>query len=147
MVNQTDPASTWFTDAGDTGTPWSTGAAHELPDTRNVPAAPDPSRIIVDHQNVLTAARIIQDQVDELRARFAAIRHELYVEPPGADVVSTEAAGAWNHRLTVAEDSYAARVAQYIHSLDGVAHALRHSAEQYGFTEEEIVAALGKQRA
>lgn len=96
----------------------------------------------VNQHNVLAAARIIDSQADDLRDKWRSARHDLMIEPPGTDDVSTRMAQAWNDRLSLDEDSYANRVAQYIKSLKKLAVQLGDTAKQYGYTEEQIEAAF-----
>lgn len=92
------------------------------------PTAPSSPGLTVERENMLDAARIIEARADELHARFRRLKRTLVVEPPGQDAVSREAAGAWNYRLTMASESPAARVEQYLHTLRNLAESLRDNA-------------------
>jgi hypothetical protein len=56
----------------------------------------------------------------------------------GRDIVSEEAAVAWNSRLNGGPESYAARLATYVQSVWDVAEELKKTAKQYGYTDEEV---------
>jgi hypothetical protein len=75
-------------------------------------------------------------------ALFDAVA-DLAVRLDGADEVNADIAAAWNSRLIDGQDSYAARIEQYIASLTGLVAQLRDAARQYQFTEDEVTAALG----
>lgn len=112
-----------------------------------LPTTPASGTIKVDHDNVLGAAKIIRSQIDLLSDRIADRGVELLVQPAGGDSVSIEAATAWNNYLVQQDDSYAARVQQYIESLYNIVDQLRDSAVQYGFTEDQITNAFGERSA
>ncbi|KAA2260097.1 hypothetical protein F0L68_20430 [Solihabitans fulvus] len=120
------------------------GAFAELTKT---PAGPAQS-FTVNHDNVLQAAKVIQDQADQLQDLYRNSVDVLGVNlPASADLVNKDIADAWNDRLLLADDSYGARVGQYITSLNKLTGQLRDAAKQYGFTEDEVTSALGDKRA
>ncbi|MDQ3402442.1 MAG: hypothetical protein M3548_03490 [Actinomycetota bacterium] len=112
--------------------------------TRGVPGAG--GQFVVNHDNILAAANIIQIQVDTLEDLFLAKSFDLLVEAPGEDIVSVRIANEWNDRLVNADDSYAARVTEYVTSLRKLITQLRDSAANYGFSEDEIAAAFRENR-
>lgn len=101
----------------------------------------------VNKDNVLAAGRIIQSQADSLRDSFVEIRTDLRVDPPGNDDVSLRMAAAWNDLLIDDDDSYRHRISDYIEGLSKLAQQLNDTAVAYGFSEDEIKAAFGKQGA
>ena len=109
----------------------------------SVPAMPASATLTVNHDNVLAAAKIIQTQIDALRDVFQQYAPTLRVDPAAGDPVSTDAARAWNFRLIGADDSYAARISQYLDSLRKVMSQLRDSAKTYGFNDQDIAASFG----
>ncbi|MGX7823866.1 hypothetical protein ACTG9Q_02115 [Actinokineospora sp. 24-640] len=98
---------------------------------------------VVNHDNVLAAAKIIQNQVDVLKTRVDEAAMDLQVVPPGNDRVSGLVAKEWNKRLLIDEGCYAQRVKDYTDGLDKLVTQLRDSALAYGYNEDEVAAALG----
>jgi hypothetical protein len=98
--------------------------------------------ITVNQDNVLQAAKIINDVLNTEGRDIAQNLARLSVAPPAQDVVSVQAAQQWNARLVTDPDSYANRVNQYLQSLQQVADNLRASALNYGYTEQQIADAF-----
>jgi len=120
------------------------GGAANLIDNLTHGAAPSSGgHFVVNHDNVLAAAKIIQSQVDELKATFDDAHYDLNVAPPGDDEVSQRMAKAWNDILLWNEDSYAIRVQEYIEGLTKLVNQLKATAKDYGYNEEQIASALG----
>lgn len=110
-----------------------------------VPEAPRGTATMkVNHDNVLAAAKIIQAQIDALLDSVRVHGPSLLVEPTADDPVSVDAASAWNFRLVGADDSYAARIAEYLQSLNLLVTQLKDSAKTYGFNEQDIAAVFGR---
>lgn len=105
---------------------------------------PQTSSITVNHDNVLKAARIIQDALDNEGQQILSNLPLLQVIAPGEDQISIQAAQAWNTRLVSGADSYTVRVDQYLRSLSDLVAKLITSARQYGYTEDQIAAAFGR---
>ena len=99
----------------------------------------------VNRDNVLAAARIIESQADALQDLWLDCVHCFRIDPPGTDDVSTRMADAWNDRLIGDDDSYKNRVRDYVFGLKKLAVQLGDTAKAYGYSEEEISAAFGKQ--
>lgn len=99
----------------------------------------------VNKDNVLAAARIIENQADALQDLWSDSVHSFRIDPPGMDDVSTRMADAWNDRLIGDDDSYKNRVKDYVLGLKKLAVQLGDTAKSYGYSEEEISAAFGKQ--
>jgi hypothetical protein len=108
-----------------------------------VPTTPASATLTVNHDNVLAAAKIIQTQIDHLTDIYREHGHSLLIEPAANDPVSTDAARAWNFRLVDADDSYSARIQDYILSLRKLIAQLKDSAKTYGFNDQDIAAAFG----
>jgi hypothetical protein len=101
----------------------------------------------VTKDTVLEAGKIINLQVEALTKTYKSVFRSLRVElAEGSDDVNKQIAVAWNDRLVEGDDSYAGRVEQYLESLSNLINQLRESAEQYGFTDEEVVASLGAKK-
>jgi hypothetical protein len=101
----------------------------------------------VNRDNVLAAGRIISSQAESLRDRFADIRRDLRIDPPGDDDVSVRMAAAWNDLLINNDDSYRSRIGDYIEGLRKLADQLEDTARAYGISEDEIMVAFGKQQS
>ncbi|PRY32660.1 hypothetical protein CLV43_12079 [Umezawaea tangerina] len=95
----------------------------------------------IDRESVLQAGQIIQGEIAKLGNKLTEATGSLQVN--AEDEVNSAIAKAWNSRLVQGEESYAGRVRQYIASLRNLVEQLRTAAEHYGFTDEEVVAALG----
>jgi ribosomal protein L10 len=98
--------------------------------------------ITVNHDNVLQAAKIINDVLNNEGRNIQQNLSRLSVAPPAQDVVSVQAALQWNARLVTDPDSYANRVNQYLQSLQQVADNLAATALNYGYTEDQVAAAF-----
>lgn len=98
----------------------------------------------VNRDNVLAAARIIENQADALFDLWRDNVKNLRVDPPGNDDVSTAMAEAWNDRLVRDDDSYKNRVRDYVTGLKKLAVQLGDTAKAYGYSEDEISAAFGR---
>jgi hypothetical protein len=108
-----------------------------------IPTTPASATLTVNHDNVMAAAKIIQTQIDTLTDVFREHGHALFVEPAADDPVSSDAARAWNFRLVDADDSYSARIQDYILSLRNLISQLKDSAKTYGFNDQDIAATFG----
>jgi hypothetical protein len=103
---------------------------------------PQAANIVVDHDNVLTAARIIQDVLDAEGAQIRANLPMLRVIAPGEDPISVQAAEAWNTHLAGGADSYTVRVEQYLQNLQHLVDNLVASSKTYGYSEDQIADAF-----
>ncbi|PWW61762.1 PE domain-containing protein [Actinokineospora spheciospongiae] len=119
------------------------GAANLLDNLTHGTAPSSGGHFVVNHDNVLAAAKIIQSQVDELTDTFDSARNDLQVVPPGDDEVSRRMAEAWNDILLRNDDSYSVRVREYIEGLTNLVSQLKATAKDYGYNEEQITSALG----
>ncbi|HJP77081.1 MAG TPA: hypothetical protein VJ914_22625 [Pseudonocardiaceae bacterium] len=98
--------------------------------------------ITVNQDNVLQAAKIISDVLNNEGRNIQQNLARLSIAPPAQDVVSVQAAHQWNARLVTDPDSYANRVNQYLQSLQQVADNLATTAQNYGYTEQQIADAF-----
>lgn len=94
----------------------------------------------VEKDTVLKAGKIIHDQWLLLDQAYEDVLPLLRINFNG-DKVTTDVVNAWNDRLIGdREDSYANRIALYKDALKSLSDQLKASAEQYGWTEEDIKA-------
>lgn len=116
-------------------TPSGLGVELTVPQTQN---------ITVNRDNVLQAAKIIQDALDGEGQQIRSNLPLLQVIAPGEDHISVQAAHAWNARLSGNADSFGVRVEQYLQNLQQLVDTLVASARRYGYTEEQIADAFSK---
>lgn len=107
-------------------------------------SVPQTTNISVNHDNVLQAARIIQNALDNEGQQIRSNLPMLRVIAPGRDQISVQAAQAWNDRLVGGADSFSVQVEQYLQSLQNLVNNLVASAKQYGYTEQQITDALNQ---
>ncbi|MFC6091412.1 hypothetical protein [Saccharothrix lopnurensis] len=100
-------------------------------------------RFEVTEETVLRAGKVISGQMESLQKSYADAFDDLRVELRGSDELNQDVAMAWNDRLVGHEDSYAKNIKRYIDSLAALVDQLREAAKQYGYTEEEVEAAMG----
>lgn len=112
-----------------------------------VPAVPPAMDLVVEPDQVLHVAKIINDQADALADRIRQLLAELTIDAPAQDVVSTTAVDAWNRLVAGGDGSYAQRVQNYIDQLRHLATQLRTAAGTYQQGEDEKIAALGGRHA
>lgn len=101
----------------------------------------------VNPGNVLAAAKIISSQAFELDDLHFRCRERLRIERPGDDQISDRMAKAWNELLVKGDESYSGRVKQYVEGLKALGLQLQEAAKTYGYTDDQIAAALGKTSA
>jgi hypothetical protein len=101
----------------------------------------------VTKDNVLAAARIVENEAAALHRLTRDAWRDLKIDPPGGDDVSTRIAPAWNDRLVGDDDSYASRIMEYVGGLRRLAVQLADTAKAYGYTEDQIEAAFRGQGA
>lgn len=102
------------------------------------PAPPTAMSLQVNKDNVLQVGHIIRIAADEAQLKLQDLIQNMWVRPCGEDVVSKEAAVAWQARLTGTPESYAARLLSYVQSVSDLADQLQETARQYGYTEAEV---------
>jgi hypothetical protein len=104
-------------------------------------SGPSTQQFHVDKDTVLKAGTVIHDQWKELERVYKKYVPLLRI-PATDDQVTADVVDAWNDRLVYHDDSYANRILRYMQVLEGLSNQLKSSAQQYGFTEEEITAAF-----
>ncbi|GAA0649219.1 hypothetical protein GCM10010174_85830 [Kutzneria viridogrisea] len=100
-------------------------------------------KLTVNHDTVLQAGKVIQDQVDQLRNLVVPKVSRLQLGRFAEDFISLDVADEWNKLLDKNPDSYKNRILQYVDSLQKLADQLKTAAQQYGYTEDQIKAAFG----
>ncbi|MEV6712393.1 hypothetical protein AB0M48_10145 [Lentzea sp. NPDC051208] len=108
-------------------------------------AGPSSQQFNVDKDTVLKAGRVIHDQLDLLERAYKRNVPKLRI-PGSDDKVSEDVVNAWNDRLVYHEDSYANRITLYMEKLRSLSEQLQSSAQQYGYTEDEIQAVFSKSK-
>lgn len=93
----------------------------------------------VDKDTVLQAGKVVHDQWVLLTQAYERTAPKLRIVTMDGKVTS-DVVNAWNDRLLFHDDSYANRIHAYMKVLEGLSDQLKASAEQYGFTDEEIKA-------
>lgn len=125
----------------------SQGVSQAFTQLEKVSSAVNSGTFTVNRDNVLGAAKIIEDQADFLQEKVKTIGRDLRVTPPGNDEVSLRMANAWNDLLVENDDSYRVRIVEYVAGLRRLAVQLGDTARAYGFSEDEISAAFGQSSA
>jgi hypothetical protein len=115
----------------------------KVEDLLNFAPATPTATLKVNHDNVLAAAKVIQSQIDSLSQVVDVHGPALIVDAAADDPVSRDVANAWNYRLVGAEDSYSARISDYVNSLLKLMSQLRDSAKTYGFSDQDIAGSFG----
>ncbi|AHI01941.1 hypothetical protein KALB_8584 [Kutzneria albida DSM 43870] len=100
-------------------------------------------KLTVNHDTVLQAGKVIQDQVDQLKMLVVPKAKSLKMTKFAEDFISLDVADEWNKLLDQNPDSYKNRIMQYVDSLEKLAGQLKTAAKQYGYTEDQIKAAFG----
>jgi len=100
-------------------------------------SGPSTQQFHVDKDTVLKAGKVIQDQMILLNQALERTLPKLRIITMDGKVTS-DVVTAWNDRLLFHDDSYANRIRDYIKSLESLSDQLKASAQQYGFTDEEI---------
>jgi hypothetical protein len=103
---------------------------------------PQAQNITVNRDNVLQAAKIIQDLLFNEGKHIVSLFDRLEIIPPGEDPVSIQAARAWTAKLRTNDDSYQNRVEEYLQSLATLVANLKAAALQYGYTDQQIADAF-----
>ncbi|MBM7770797.1 di/tripeptidase [Actinokineospora baliensis] len=117
--------------------------AHMAAESLHRTTATSAGQFLINHDNVLAAAKVIQTQIDTLQPQIDTAIADLEIAAPGEDEVSLRVAQEWNDRLVHQSGSYSVRVAEYITGLRNLVNQLKDSARAYGYSDDEIRAALG----
>ncbi|WP_157529800.1 hypothetical protein [Nocardia sp. NRRL S-836] len=102
-------------------------------------AGPSTQQFHVDKDTVLKAGKVIAEQYDKLEKAYRRNVPKLRI-PTTDDQVTADVVEAWNDRLVYHTDSYANRLTRYMEALESLSEQLKTSAQQYGYTEDEITA-------
>jgi hypothetical protein len=101
-------------------------------------SGPSTQQFHVDKDTVLKAGKVIHDQWLLLSEVYDRVAPKLRIITMDGKVTS-DVVNAWNDRLVFHDDSYANRIQAYMKALEGLSDQLKVSAQQYGFTDEEIM--------
>ncbi|MDT7785765.1 MAG: hypothetical protein QOF58_4184 [Pseudonocardiales bacterium] len=108
-----------------------------------ISSGPSTQQFHVDKDTVLKAGKVVYDQWLLLEKAYLDVVPKLRINFSGDDV-SLDVVEAWNDRLVgERDDSYAVRIGQYKDALKHLSDQLKASAQQYGFTEDDIKATFG----
>ncbi|MGH4024906.1 MAG: hypothetical protein ACRDRV_10005 [Pseudonocardiaceae bacterium] len=99
---------------------------------------------VVSPDEVLAKRAALLTEADDFQTFLDRVQHRLVMQPCGEDPVSHDVARAVTHRLVEAEDSYFIVCQQWVNNLYQTAEALAETARRYGFTDEDIAAALSE---
>ncbi len=102
-------------------------------------AGPSTQKFHVDKDTVLQAGKVVHDQWMLLKEAYSRTLPKLRIVTMDGKVTS-DVVNAWNDRLLFHDDSYARRISDYMKALENLSDQLKVSAEQYGYTDEEIQA-------
>ncbi|MEU0877700.1 hypothetical protein ABZ345_03800 [Lentzea sp. NPDC005914] len=116
-------------------------AASSLMD--RISSGPSTQQFHVEKDTVLKAGKVIHDQLDLLEKAYKRNVPKLRI-PSNDGEVTDDVVKAWNDRLVFHEDSYANRITLYMETLRSLSDQLKTSAQQYGFTEDEVTAVFSK---
>lgn len=120
------------------------GGYDNAPTSGSAPPASAAAAFVVGPDEVLTKRAALLTEADDFQAFLDHIQDRLFMRPCGDDPVSHDVARAVTHRLVEADDSYFNVCQQWVNNLYQTAEALAETARQYGFTDEDIAAALSK---
>jgi hypothetical protein len=94
----------------------------------------------VNRENVLRVRSVLLNEAQKLLAAVSGpMSGRRWVELCGADLVSGEAASAFNARIEMLVD----HCGRYARQLERAGHSLDRIARDYGYTEAEIQASFG----
>ena len=102
---------------------------------------PSNQQFHVEKDTVLKAGTVIHDQWKLLEDAYTTLAPALLISTAGG-VVTSDVVEAWNDRLVNHGDSYANRILRYMQVLESLSNQLKSSAQQYGFTDDEISSAF-----
>ena len=102
-----------------------------------ISSGPSTQQFHVDKDTVMQAGRVIHDQWLLLSEAYDRTITKLRIVTMDGKVTS-DVVNAWNDRLVFHDDSYAERIQAYMKALENLSDQLKASAQQYGFSEDEI---------
>lgn len=105
------------------------------------------TRIVVEPDQVLAAARVVTEQADALSDVLLRYGSTMRVGAPSENAVSTALADAWNSAVVDADDSHLARAQEYLKGLRQLQGQLRLAAERYQLDDADTAAVFGDQSA
>lgn len=105
------------------------------------------SRIVVEPEQILSAARVVGEQADALTDALLQYGPSMRVGAPSENEVSVALADAWNAAVVDADDSHLARAQEYLKGLRSLQLQLREAARRYHLDDEETAAAFGDRSA
>jgi hypothetical protein len=97
---------------------------------------------VVSRDEVVAKHAALLAEADDFQQFLDSIWDDLRMEPMGGDPVSLDVARAVTDRIRDADDSYFNVCQQWVNNLYQAAEALAETAQQYGFTDEEIAASF-----
>jgi hypothetical protein len=100
-------------------------------------SGPSTQQFHVDKDTVMQAGKVVHDQWLLLSDAYDRTVTKLRIVSMDGKVTS-DVVNAWNDRLVFSDDSYAKRIQAYMKALESLSDQLKVSAQQYGFTEDEI---------
>lgn len=100
--------------------------------------------VVVSRDEILAKRADLLTEADEFQTFLDRIQHRLVMQPCGDDPVSHDVARAVTHRLVETEDSYFSVCQRWVNNLYQTAEELTETARRYGFTDEDIAAALSR---
>ncbi|KJK42081.1 hypothetical protein UK23_38830 [Lentzea aerocolonigenes] len=103
-----------------------------------ISSGPSNQQFHVEKDTVLQAGKVIHDQWLFLQEKYSEVLPKLRIVTMDGKVTS-DVVTAWNDRLLFHDDSYANRILAYLKALESLSDQLKTSAQQYGFTDEEIM--------
>jgi hypothetical protein len=115
------------------------GAAPAVPEVPGLPVVKD---ITVSPDKIVAVADVIEEQAKALERKVTEHVGALSIESPADDIVSQEAAEAWNAVISSGENSYRSRVMAYVHGLHDLAEQLRAAGRKYLAEDEDNAATV-----
>ncbi|WP_207311597.1 hypothetical protein [Lentzea alba] len=108
-------------------------------------AGPSSQQFHVEKDTVMRAGKVIHDQLSLLETAYKTNVPKLRI-PSSDDQITEDIVKAWNDRLVFHDDSYANRIALYMEKLRNLSDQLKESAQQYGYTDDEVAAVFSKSK-
>ncbi|EHR63816.1 hypothetical protein [Saccharomonospora cyanea] len=98
--------------------------------------------ITVSPDKIVAVADVIEEQAKALERKIIEHVDALSFTPPAGDIVSQEAAEAWNTVVSSGEHSYRNRVLAYVYGLHSLADQLRAAGRRYLTDDEDNAATV-----
>lgn len=100
------------------------------------------ARMRVDPDKLLQAAKIVATQADKLSEVLARTGPTLRVDAPSPNEISSALAECWNDAMVDGDESYLARVQEYVRGLRSLERQLLKAAQRYELDDEETAEAF-----